>query len=138
MARIFGGHFFSLKHVTEMPAALGAGDLRPQAVGIPGPDDGTRKMVVKAGPTAAGMKFDFRCKQRVAAAPTNVYPRLKEFIILTGKRRLRCLTDHDGLFVVRQRMERDWFYWHSTFIRHPPSERIVSPRTPQLFSKTKK
>ena len=54
---IFGRHLLAVEDMAQMPAAFCTQNFLAQAIGICLGFNGTRKMVVKAGPTATGVKF---------------------------------------------------------------------------------
>ena len=78
MAGVLRGHSLALEDMAQMAAAPRASDLGPQAVGIQRPLHGTRKMVVKTGPAAAGIELRLGREQPISAPPANVRAGLED------------------------------------------------------------
>ena len=94
MARISGRQPLTLKDMTQMRAAGGAGYFRPQAVRIGRMPDRALDLLIKRRPAATGIKFIIGEIKRRFTTAADVDPRLKQIIVLARKRRLRAFTDN--------------------------------------------
>ena len=99
VAGVLFGKPLALKNVSEVTVAVIADDLDAAAVGVGNALDGTRYLVVEAGPAAAGGELVLAVVQGRFAAAADEDAVYLEVVILAGEGHLGAFTDDDALFL---------------------------------------
>lgn len=100
MSGIFGRKTFPGEDMSQMRITRIAAYFYPSAVRIRNLFYGAGKMVVKGGPTTAGIKFSPGCVKRGITSAANVGSFLKKGIVLAAKWRLRAAVYDNVRFFV--------------------------------------
>ena len=99
MSRIFRRISFAGEYVAEMRLAGVADNFRSRSVGIGNFFHRIRNFLIKARPTAAGMKFGIRGIERGVASPADIGAVAKIIRVLAGKRHFRTFVNDDAFFI---------------------------------------
>lgn len=102
MTRIFFGHFFTDKHMPQMPTTARASDLSTYTIAIRNPSNSTRNSVIKTWPSTSRVKFIFAMIQRSETTPTHVRSFSMMIPILSRKSRFSSLVHYYSFFICTQ------------------------------------
>src|SRR5690606_36503245 len=83
------------KYMAEVTAAVRADDLRTSSVRIRHSIDRARDFVIKARPSAVGVKFVVRTVKRGITSPAYISSRFLMLVILSGKRSFRAFVKYN-------------------------------------------
>jgi hypothetical protein len=84
MADVFVGFAFALKNMPQMTITVVAKDLNSNSVGVSFPFDCSLNLIIKAWPTAMGLKFVLRAIQFCIALSTNLHARGSSAVVFAG------------------------------------------------------
>jgi hypothetical protein len=102
MTRVLLRKTFALEHVAQVPAAVGTLNLDPMAIGIGYALHGAWYLLIKARPTAAGVKLGIGPIELGIAAAADVRAVVERVFVLAGKRPLGAFELYDVSLLVGQ------------------------------------
>ena len=98
MARIFFCEFLSEKNMSEVTTAIAADDFRTPSVGIGDPPDCAWDLVIKAWPSAVGIKFIRGLVKTSIAPAADVDSGIGFQVVVSRKREVCPLSQQHALF----------------------------------------
>ncbi len=102
VARVLGGHSFTMKNMPQVAAAIPANNFGAMSVRVLTTINGFGHLIIEAGPTAIAFELVVGSVKRRVAPSANKRARIFQIRVLAGEWLLRAFANDDARFFRRQ------------------------------------